>query len=274
MESAEARLSRFQAGSELSRLNDCPEQDVVVSPLLWQCLEGALTAAHRSHGIYDPTILSALEAAGYDRPFADLRPANDARRSPGQPTGQAWRRVKLNRQARTVRLPRGVRVDLGGVGKAWLAERVADMLGAIGPCLVDAGGDIALRGEPPGEQGWSIGVADPRCPDEDLMLLTVSGRAVATSGVDYRHWRHGTTVGHHIIDPRTGSPADTDLLTVTVIARSADEANMHALVALILGAAPGRRYLDSQPDVDGLLVRSDGAMLRTRGFAYFEGARA
>jgi thiamine biosynthesis lipoprotein len=99
-----------------------------------------------------------------------------------------------------------------------------------------------------------------------LNLLVVRDRGVATSGVDYRHWRRGGSVQHHIIDPRTRRPAQTDLLSVTVIAPDATLADLHAKVALMLGSQTGYEYLSHQPAVEGLLVRNDGALVTTPGF--------
>ena len=269
IERLEATLSRFRPDSELSRLNASPERDVPVSAALWECLTNALASAARTDGVYDPTILNALEAAGYDRPFVELDPTNGP--IPAPPTrGRGWRSVELDARTRTVRLPAGVRVDLGGVGKSWIAERAAEWLGPFGPCLVDAGGDIAVRGVPPGEKGWLVGLADPRSPDDDLAWLTIADCGVATSGVEYRRWSRRGVTRHHVIDPRTGAPASTDLLSVTVIAPRADDANVHALVALIEGAVAGHEYLDQQPHAEGLLVRADGSMLRTGGFERYE----
>jgi thiamine biosynthesis lipoprotein len=269
VERLENTLSRFRTDSELSILNANPGRDVAVSQALWSCLTTALDGAQRTGGLYDPTILDALEAAGYDRTFPDLE---DRRAESGwQPSIRpGWQSIRLDHRTHTVRLPRGVRLDLGGVGKSWIAERVADQLERFGPCLVDAGGDIAVRGAPPSESGWIIGVADPRCPERDLALLTVVERAVATSGIDYRRWTQNGADRHHIIDPRVGEPARTDLLSITVLAPSADEANVYTLAALIRGSTEGQRYLEQQRDVEGLLVRADGKVLRTRGFAQFE----
>lgn len=278
IETVEAHLSRFRPESELSRLNARAGQEVAVSPLLWEVLEWALEAARRTEGVYDPTVLDALEAAGYDRSFDDRRrlaadPRNDDRlvSTPHRPSAigdrsSAWQAIRLNPHARSVTLPPGVRLDLGGVAKGWTAERAADRLARLGPCLVDAGGDIAARGSPPGEPGWPIAVADPRDPDADLALLIVRDRGVATSGIDYRRWVHNGTLQHHLIDPRTGRPAATDLLTATVVAPDATEADLHALVALLLGAEDGVRYLLRQKGVEGLLVRDTGDLLTTPGF--------
>ncbi|HEX3245895.1 MAG TPA: FAD:protein FMN transferase [Chloroflexota bacterium] len=274
IEVAEARLSRFRPDSELSRLNENRERNIRVSPLLYRCLENALAGADRSGGLYDPAILGALEAAGYTSTFSDLHRTEGGAASAQSWSSGGWRRIRLDSRERIVRLPKGVRIDLGGVGKAWIAELIADDLGGVGPCLVDAGGDIAMRGIPPHDDGWTIGIADPLSPDDDLTQITVRERGVATSGIEYRRWQQGGIIRHHIIDPRSGEPAITDLLSVTVIARRAEEANLHALVALIHGAIDGQRYLDAQPEVDGLLVRADGSVLRTREFGKLESVGA
>jgi thiamine biosynthesis lipoprotein len=268
VEAAETRLSRFRPDSELSRLNAHSGQAVVVSKLLWQALAGALDGARRTGGLYDPTIIDALEAAGYDRSFASIID-DRALAPPAIPPTASWRDIQLDPRARSVTLPAGLRLDLGGVAKAWTAERVADYLARRGPCLIDAGGDIAVRGCPTGQSGWPIGVADPRRPDEDLALLLIKGRGVATSGVDYRCWRRGGMPQHHIIDPRTRRPADTDLIAATVVAANAAAANLHALVVVMLGAREGLAYLTRQAGVDGLLVRQDGRRLTTAGFEQY-----
>jgi FAD:protein FMN transferase len=266
IEAAEAQLSRFRPESELSRLNARSDQAVVLSRLLWHVIATALEGARRTDGLYDPTILDALEAAGYDRSFTSMHETQ----TPSQPVSSpraGWPDIQLSHEA--VTLPPGLRLDLGGVAKAWTAERVADQLAQRGPCLVDAGGDIAARGGPPGLTGWPIGVADPRRPDADLALLFIQGRGVATSGVDYRHWQCGGRSQHHIIDPRTRRPAETDLLSATIVAADATEANLHALVAVLLGAREGLAYLSRQVGVEGLLVRQDGDLLLTAGFGQY-----
>src|SRR5581483_870949 len=183
VETVEARLSRFRPQSELSRLNARSGQTVAVSKLLWQAVSRALAAAACTGGLYDPTVVDALEAAGYDRSFTSILDAHSPAR-PVPPPRMGWRDVRLDPAPPSVTLPPGVRLDLGGIAKAWTAERVADRLARFGPCLVDAGGDIALRSRPADQPGWAIGVADPRRPERDLALLLLQGRGVATSGVD------------------------------------------------------------------------------------------
>ncbi len=265
---AEACLSRFRPESELSHLNARSGETVRVSPLLYQVVQLALAGARRAQGLYDPSVLAALEAAGYDRAFAD---GLDTEAPPSLvPLPQAdWRDIGLDPTSGSIALPPNLTIDLGGVAKAWTAECVADQLAPYGPCLVDAGGDIALRGAAPGLPGWPIGVADPRRPEGDLAWLLLRERAVATSGVDYRRWQRGGISQHHLIDPRTRCPARTDLLSATIIAAEAAEANVHAVATLVLGAQDGLGYLGAQEGVEGLLVCQSGELLPTRGFPLY-----
>lgn len=189
MRLVERQLSRFLPDSEMSLLNARAGFPTQVSPVLWQALGAALDAARRTSGLCDPTVIDALEAAGYARSFADGLDADAPVAQPAPPKA-GWRDIRMDERTRTVALPPGVRIDLGGNAKAWAAERAADMMASLGPCLVDAGGDIAARGtSPDSEAGWPVGVADPHQPDADLCVLRVHDRGVATSGVDYRRWR-------------------------------------------------------------------------------------
>ncbi len=269
MRLVELQLSRFLSDSELSLLNARSGFPAQVSPVLWQALGAALDAARRTGGLYDPTVIDALEAAGYARSFADGLDVEAPTAQPAPPKA-GWRDIRMDENTRTVTLPPDVRIDLGGSAKAWAAVRAADMMASLGACLVDAGGDIAARGTPPdNEAGWPVGVADPHQPDADLCTLRVRDRGVATSGMDYRRWRRGASVQHHIIDPRTRRPADTDLWTVTVVAKDVVEADLHAKVALLLGSAEGCRHLENCADVEALLVRADGERLMTAGFSQY-----
>ncbi|MDT7943128.1 MAG: FAD:protein FMN transferase [Dehalococcoidia bacterium] len=252
MRRVEARLSRFLPESELSRLNT--HGYISASPLLWAVLRQAIRAARATGGLFDPTVLPALEAAGYHRPFALLEPDDVP---PRRPFSICWRCVRLHPLGREVRLGHGVRVDLGGIAKGWAADQAARFLSRWGPCLVDAGGDIAVRGAPPGWPGWPVGIADPGEDEVDMAVLCLKGGGVATSGVDYRRWRRKGRDFHHIIHPRTGMPARTDLLSVTVWAPSTLWAEVMAKVALILGGRRGWRWLRARR-LPALLVWRDG----------------
>ena len=135
---------------------------------------------------------------------------------------------------------------------------------------MDAGGDIAVSGPRQDSAPWVVGVANPFFPDDALDNLLLSGRGgVATSGRDYRRWQRNGRWYHHILDPRTGRPAETDVLTATVIAPSAARAEVAAKVALILGSQAGRTWLAARPELAGCLVLDDGRQIRTESFAAY-----
>ena len=254
----EARLSRFQPASELSQLNRSAGQPFIASDVLFQLVEAALYWRDYSKGIFAPTILKALMAYGYDRSFETITPSNGRGIRDGKHASPGPAQVKLNRAQHSITLPQGVGLDLGGIAKGWTVQQAGQTLGRLGPALVDAGGDIVCVGPPPTGSTWQIGVSNPLQPDTDLALLTLKNEAVATSSIARRRWQHQGTPAHHLIDPRTGAPAATDLVSVTIIGSSLPEAEIHAKVALILGQTQGLAYLSTQANVSALLVTSDG----------------
>jgi thiamine biosynthesis lipoprotein len=261
----EQRLSRFRADSELSQLNRRPGEPVRLSPVLWDVLQASLQAAERTQGLVVPTLLPALESAGYDRDFESLRQNPPAASRSPHPEAGDWRALRLDPGGRTVTLPPDVRLDLGGVAKGWAADRAARRLGASAAALIDAGGDIAVSGPPSGGPGWSIGVADPKgSPEAQVEVLRLARGGVATSGRDYRRWEQEGSWMHHILDPRTALPAHTDVLSATVVAPTATEAEAAAKAALILGSQEGLAWIDDRPALAGLLVLEDGQVLRSR----------
>ncbi len=285
-------LSRFRQDSELNWLNRSAGRPVKVSPVLWEVTHRALRAARESDGLVVPTLLNALEAAGYDRSFEALKrgpltlsmadPEPDGglwhrgherlSEAPADRGGAAmsavkcedWRAIQCDRHTRSITLPRGLRLDFGGIAKGWAADQAARRLGVHQPALVDAGGDIAVSGPRADGEAWPIGVADPLAPDTQFELLRLCSGGVATSGRDYRRWQHNGAWQHHIIDPRTGYPAQTDVLSATVVAPTAVMAEVAAKVVLILGSRDGLAWLEERPALAGLLILDDGRVLYSR----------
>ncbi len=253
----EAILSRFRPDSELSQLNRAPHEQMVVSAILAEVLYLALLMAERSGGLVTPTILAALEAHGYDAPYDVIRRRDSSVCAVVPPPGNAvadWRSIQVDLTSCTVYRPVGLRIDLGGIAKGWAAQRAVEILSSFGPALVDAGGDIVVSGPQRDGSPWLIGVADPFDPDRDLATLAISTGAVATSGRDYRRWQHSGHTFHHLIDPRTNRPAETNVLTATAIAPTGPEAEMTAKVVLLLGAQEGLRWVEATKHYAALAV--------------------
>ena len=248
-------FSRFDSDSELSELNR--RGTLRVGPELLEVVDIALTARDLTRGRFDPTVHDALVAAGYDRTFEDL----SAGRNGGRPRVSAAPRcagpVRVDRRTGSVELDPGVHLDLGGIAKGYAVDHAAKILGELGPCLVDAGGDIAARG-----RGWPIGLDT----GDGTLTLELGDGAVATSGRDRRHWRRGSEELHHIIDPVTGLPAVGDLLRVTVVAATATDAEVHAKALFLAGAEHAEREANAAA-MPALLVTLDGRTLFAGGLA-------
>ena len=226
------RLTRFSDTSELSRFNRAAGAWTAVSPELETLLRVALDAYSDSDGLVHVGILPALLAAGYTRDFAAGPTARTAERVlvPPLPDTLTVRRGEA-------RLTAGNAVDLGGLAKGWLADRAVERIGPN--ALANLGGDLRATGRGPdqGENatgpGWPVGFGGT------TVLLQDGG--AATSGTTGRRWGEGL---HHLIDPRTGAPAASDLVEVSVLAATATEAEVLAKTALLLGAANGAKLLD------------------------------
>jgi thiamine biosynthesis lipoprotein ApbE len=230
--------SRFRADSEISALHG--GQSHQVSPLLAEAIAVALRAAELTDGDVDPTVGAAMSAIGYDRDFEQMPRtgpplAVTVRAIPG------WRQVRL--QDRTLTMPAGVQLDLGATAKAWAADRSAERIARQAGCgaLVSLGGDIAVAGPAP-EDGWRIRVQDVTgAPDEPpegpYALVAIRDGGLATSSTTARRWQRGGDVLHHILDPRTGFPAEPVWRTVSVAAGTCADANAASTAAVIRGRA-------------------------------------
>ena len=277
----ERRWSRFIPDSELCRVNAGAGRTVRVSRDTAQVVQRCIEAWRLTGGLFDPTVLTAVESAGYDRTFEEVtdRPSPSApahtRRSPGC----GGIRVTVDDLGGTVRLPEGVGLDLGGIGKGYAADQVVHEMrqqGAEGAC-VNLGGDVRVSGTSPDGAEWAVGVTDPfgdtdrdtdRTDDsddtedmDDLVVLAVGEGAVTTSSRMRRRWRRGAHEMHHLIDPRTGEPARTGLAAVTVVAAEAHWAEILAKSALVAGRQAGTRLLESL-GLAALLVTDAGDLVR------------
>ncbi len=259
LEELEARWSRFRPTSEISRLNRSAGRVAIVSPATYELIAEGVTAWYATAGRFDPTVLDAVESAGYDRTFGDVVPdAADAvifRPAPG------CRDIVFYPSVHAVRLPPGVRFDPGGIGKGHAADLVAaEMLeaGADG-VSVNLGGDVRVAGAAPTERGWTIGIADPQTPEVDLCQVALADGAAVTSTRLIRQWRRAGVPLHHLIDPGTGVSAWTGVAAVTVIAARAARAEVLAKAAFLAGVEEGTRLLDAA-GVSGLIVEDSGAV--------------
>jgi thiamine biosynthesis lipoprotein len=232
--SLHSRFSRFLPGSEVSRLNAAAGAWTGVSRELEGMLRAALQAYELSGGLVHVGVLPALLAIGYSRPLAE-GPGAATVPPPRPPALPEMLQVRPAR----ARLRPGTSIDLGGIAKGWLADDLATTLGRN--VVVNLGGDLFARGGGPQGRGWPVGFAGA--------TLMLRDQGAATSGTQRRRWRLVGDAGregeevHHLVDPRTGRPAHTELTEVSVTAASAAEAEVLAKAALLLGPRRAPRYL-------------------------------
>ncbi|MCE9575897.1 MAG: FAD:protein FMN transferase [Deltaproteobacteria bacterium] len=251
---SERRFSRFDPDSELSRLNRATAP-MAVSRELFLAVRRARSYAIATHGLFDPGVGAALIASGYDRSFA---PGALDRPTAGAAAPASVLQLELDAATRTVVRPPGVTIDLGGMAKGLTVDRAAAL--GTGAFAVDAGGDAMLRGDGPDGDGWIVDVEDPRDPARVIASLRVRDRAVATSAPNRRWWRVGGAIAHHLIDPRTGRAAASDLLQATVVAPTAELADVLAKTAFLLGARAATRFLDGRVGLGAVLVDRGGGV--------------
>lgn len=236
----ERRWSRFLPTSELSTLNAAAGKPVIVSADTFSVITSAIDAWEHTDGCFDPTIHDALCAIGYDRTFADVAPCGNRPGTAAPSPGCAD--IELDPSLCAVRLPKGVRLDLGGIAKGAAADLVVGRLheaGADGAC-VNVGGDIRVEGRAPTDAGWIIELADGANLRRRVAL---GGGAVCTSTRTKRRWMTADGERHHIIDPRAGRSTE-GLRWVSVIGARATQAEVLTKAVFVAGADHGRRMIE------------------------------
>ena len=258
LEDAERRLTRFDASSDLCRLNADPREVVPVPALVERLASAATWAGRASGGLVDATLTGEIEAAGYAASRTGLAPASLAaaltaappRRQARPRSDAGFSRLVVPGDGRVARPP-GVRLDSGGLGKGLAADLAAERLPEGVRYAISVGGDLALGGGP-----WEVAVTGA-ASGEEVHRLRASG-GVATSGIHERLWRHEDgSFAHHLLDPSTCEPAWTGLVAATAVGASALQAEVLAKTALLSGPAGARRVLRKG---GGVLQHEDGRL--------------
>ena len=264
VETVEAACSRFREDSDISRANRAAGTATRVSPELLAAVDAACRMADATYGLCDPTVGGAVISAGYDRTFADVVGQGSGPAIAHRPGG-AWKQVEVDRDAGTLTVPPGYRLDLGGSAKGWAVDQAIqsvrrEILGThlgAGVCI-SAGGDMAVAGRAP-QGGWPVTIRERlggagEVPERQVHL---TAGAMATSGSTVRQWQRDGVRQHHIIDPRTGEPGESTWSLVTTFADSCLLADTMATAAWLLNeAAP--RWLAGR-GVGARLLRADGS---------------
>lgn len=268
LDELESRWSRFIETSDISRLNLAAGRPIHVAPTTVALLEKIADAYEITGGRFDPTVLPALVDAGYltsiDDPVAHTSLPDSATFAPHR--GFSFTHLLLDGGC-CITLPEGMAIDAGGLGKGLAADLVvAELLGrGARGALVSVGGDLAAAGHPPESDGWRLDVEHPFCPTRVLARIMFSGGGVATSSTRIRRWSNNGEQ-HHLIDPTTGKPSQSDLVAVTVIGSCGWEAEAHATALLLGGSADFAPYTTAN-QIEAVATAIDGTTVATNALS-------
>ncbi len=251
----EDQMSVFREWSELSRLNrTAAREPVVVEPSLFDLLVRAAELAERTGGAFDPTAGPLVELWRWCRRQGRI-PTQEEIDWVKERVGH-WL-VEYDRTARTVRFTReGVQLNLGAIGKGYAVDRVGEHLaaGGVTDWLVHGGhSSVLARGRHNGLSGWPVGLRHPLFPRKRLGTLLLRDAAFSTSGSGVQFFRHQGRKYGHILDPRTGWPAE-GLLSVTVIATTAAEADALSTALYVAGLEKALQIWNNSRQVSAVLV--------------------
>ena len=260
----ENRFSRFLPASEISLLNHFAGEWFQVSDDLMDILQRSLRFHIETDGLFDPAILPQLKEVGYDRSMDEIR-AHGVRRgvnASARTSQPAFHEMEFDPARKRVRIPQGMQIDISGIAKGWIIQRAAELLNTyVDTCAVSAGGDIQFIGTPNDGMGWEVYIEDPHDENQYLAKLHLSAGGVATSSITKRTWRQGDVIRHHLIDPRTGEPAKTEWLSVTVVSPDVITSDIYAKAILIGGKEDAERLLKTNKDIAYIAVDPHGNLL-------------
>jgi len=259
VEALEQKWSRFRSDSEISKINAAPDNLHLVSAQTFQLIEQAAYATSATGGVFNPLMLDQLETLGYSQSWSDgpVMLAGSTRQGSSD-------EIELYPDIFGVRLPTGARFDPGGIGKGLAADLITEMINEhdTGGSSLELGGDLRVSGTAWYGPEWRIDIAHPL--DNDRVIAARSGEegAVATSSTLRKRWQAGDDIYHHLLDPSTGMPAATDLVTVSATSSSAAWAEIAVNVVLI-GGSDGVVERFVSLGVSGVAVTADGIVLAT-----------
>lgn len=256
----EKALSVTDGKSEIHALNSAGS--AAVSETALDIIRSALTLAERTRGAFDPTVYPLVRAWGF---------TTGEHRVPDEAEITAllkkidYRKVALS--GSTVTLPEGGMLDLGGIAKGCAADRIVELFRKEGvkSALINLGGNVQTLGKKPGGEDWNIAVNDP-CGGYAL-ILSAADCAVVTSGGYERNFTENGVTYCHIIDPSTGRPAESGLLSVTVVAESGTTADALSTALYVMGLEKGVEFYRSSDDFEAVFITADGEMYLTEGLS-------
>ena len=267
MHRIDALMSSYKPESELSAVNAAAAQGpVTVSKELLEMIETALEYSDITNGAFDITYASA----GQHYDYRNNKKPDEAQLQAALPAIN-FRHVKIDTTASTVEfLHPGVRIDLGGIAKGYAVDRGMRLLQQAGvtTALISAGGDTRVIGKRWGRP-WHIGIRNPRDEDSVVSMIPLENSAISTSGDYERFFVEDGVRYHHILNPKTGTSTH-EILSSSIIGKSATDTDALSTSVFILGVEKGMQLIDSIADTEAVIIDNPGDMHYSAGLAHVQ----
>jgi len=247
-------------GTDVWNVNHAGGQPVKVDPDTIQLVQDALAFCEESSGEFDITIGAVSQLWDFEE---GVKPDDAAIQAALPHVG--WRNVKVDTAAGTIQLldPQAA-IDLGGIAKGWIADALAKLYRESGveSGLINLGGNVLAVGSKPSGKEWTIGLRDPNVSDgAPVATIKVVDKSVVTSGLYERHFVLDGVDYYHILDPRTGYPAITDLKADTIISDISVDGDGLSTTAFIFGSDRGMQFIEERDDIDCIFMTQDDQTL-------------
>ena len=260
----EQMLSKTIVTSDVGRINAAAGKPVTVHPETWAILQKAKEISALSGGAFSITIAPVTALWSFTGMTTNTVPTDEARLAAVALVDD--QQIILGDNY-TVTIPVGMQIDLGGIAKGYIADKVADLIRHQAYAgIVSLGGNVYTVGQKPNGDPFSVGIADPNHSSQYMAIIYTGDGTVVTSGTYERGFSFGGVRLHHILDPETGWPAQSDLLSATFVMKSSMEADAMATACIVLGSEKALELANSQ-GLDAVFIKTDGTVLFTDGFA-------
>lgn len=259
----EMQLSRTRPDSEVSRLNDAHGEPVALSPNTFELVEASRRYCEAAGGVFDVTMGSVTPLWDFHKGVIPERSALDEALKHVD-----WRMIEVDPDASTARLADpAARIDLGGIAKGFIADKLADLIVARGcDCaFVNLGGNVLTVGTRPDGGPWRIGVRDPKAPEKMRAVVRVVGKSVVTSGLYERNFTKDGVFYHHILNPKDGMPVKTDVGGATIVSTRSLDGDGFSTTLFALGVEGALAFVEERPELEAIIIGTDDEVHVTSG---------
>lgn len=259
----EQLLSKTIDTSDVSRINQAAGATVTVDPETWEILRRAKEISAATQGAFSVSIAPVSALWTFTGTVTNNVPTDAARLAAAAKVDD--QQIVLG-ENNTVTLPAGMQIDLGGIAKGYIADRVAEMARKeAAACVLSLGGNVYTTGKKPDGSPFGVAITNPESPRTSIAVIFTGEGTVVTSGTYERGFDFGGVRYHHILDPKTGWPAQSDLVSATFVMDSSMTADALATACIVLGSEKATA-LAADMGLDAMFIRGDGTVLFTEGF--------